>query len=109
MFANVALLLPTQHPVLIVPLLAVVHASYGDSLFVVDDKTGDDGSSKKVARQQFVRVGETRGDFVSVLDGVKNGDEIVTSGAFKLRNNSTVLVNNTVQPRAELTPHPENR
>ncbi len=109
MFANVAVLLPTQHPVVIVPLLAVVHASYGDSLFVVDEKASDDGPPKRVARQQFVRIGETRGDYVSVLDGVKAGDEIVTSGAFKLRNGAAITIDNAIQPRAELSPHPENR
>lgn len=109
MFANVALLLPTERAVLTVPLVAVVHASYGDSVFVVEDKSRDDGVTKKIARQQFVRLGETRGDFVSILDGIKAGDEVVTAGAFKLRNNAPVTVNNAIQPRAELSPHPENR
>ncbi len=109
MFANVSVLLPDQHPVLIVPLLSVVHASYGDSVFVVESKTDDEGRSKKVARQQFVRLGETRGDFVSVLDGVKVGDEVVSAGAFKLRNGAAVVVDNSVQPRMDLSPHPENR
>jgi membrane fusion protein (multidrug efflux system) len=63
----------------------------------------------KVARQQFVKLGSTRGDFVSVLDGLVAGQEVVSSGAFKLHNGASVLINNAVQAKAELSPHPENR
>jgi membrane fusion protein, multidrug efflux system len=116
MFANVAVILPGQGTVVIVPITAVVHASFGDSVFVVEDKKADspgskttpDGKPIKNARQQFVRLGESRGDFVSVLDGVKAGDELVSAGAFKLRNNSPILVNNSLQTSPELNPHPEN-
>ncbi len=91
-----------------VPATAVVHASYGDSVFVVEDKKDDagtpvagaDGKPGKVARQQFVRVGEARGDFVAILDGVKAGQEVVTAGAFKLRNGSGVVVDNDVKADA---------
>jgi membrane fusion protein (multidrug efflux system) len=117
MFAQVSVVLPDKHDVLIVPANALVHASFGDSLFVIEDRKdeagnamkGPDGNPAKAARQQFVKVGETRGDFVSVTNGVKAGQEIVTSGAFKLRNGAPVAVDNTVQPKAELAPHPENR
>jgi membrane fusion protein, multidrug efflux system len=116
MFANVAVQLPDQGAVVVVPLTAIVHASFGDSVFVVEDKKADspgakttaDGKKIKNARQQFVRLGEARGDFVSVLDGVKPGDELVSAGAFKLRNNSPILVNNTLQTTPELDPKPEN-
>jgi membrane fusion protein (multidrug efflux system) len=116
MFANVAVILPSQGTVVTVPLTAVVHASFGDSVFVVEDKKADspgakttaDGKAIKNARQQFIRLGEARGDFVSVLDGIKTGDELVSAGAFKLRNNSPILVNNSLQTSPELNPHPEN-
>ena len=116
MFANVAVILPGTGTVVTVPLTAIVHASFGDSVFVVEDKKPDspgakttpDGKIIKNARQQFVRLGEARGDFVSVLDGVKPGDELVSAGAFKLRNNSPILVNNSLQTSPELNPHPEN-
>jgi membrane fusion protein (multidrug efflux system) len=108
--------LPDQGAVVVVPLTAIVHASFGDSVFVVEDKKADspgakttaDGKKIQNARQQFVRLGEARGDFVSVLDGVKAGDELVSAGAFKLRNNSPILVNNTLQTTPELDPKPEN-
>jgi membrane fusion protein (multidrug efflux system) len=60
-------------------------------------------------RQQFVRLGRTRGDFVAVTDGVKAGEEIVTAGAFKLRNRAHVTLSDAVKLRPELSPHPANR
>jgi len=100
MFAEVAVVLPEKRKVIAVPVTAIVHASYGDSLFVVEGKT---------ARQQFVRTGETRGDFVAVAEGLKGTEEVVTAGAFKLRNGSLVAVNNDVKPTPSATPKPANR
>ena len=113
MFANVSVLLPERAPVVTVPANAVVHASYGDSVFIIEDKKdappGPDGKPPKIARQQFVRVGESRGDFVAILDGVTKGQEVVTAGSFKLRNGAGVVVNNTIGKTPELAPKPENR
>ncbi len=115
MFANVSVILPSESTVVTIPATAIVHASYGDSVFVVEappDQSGATGSSGKdsprVARQQFVRTGERRGDFVAVVEGVKSGEEVVTSGAFKLRNKSRVVVNDEVVAKPELSPKPEN-
>jgi len=117
MFANVAVVMPKRAAQVVVPATAVVHASYGDSVFIVEDNKDDagrpvaaaDGKPAKVARQQFVRSGEARGDFVAILDGVKSGQEVVSAGAFKLRNGVPVVVRNDVKIGAELDPHPENR
>ena len=68
-----------------------------------------DGKAVQIARQQFVRLGATRGDFVAVTKGIQAGQEVVSAGAFKLRNNSPVVVDNTVKADAGLDPHPENR
>ncbi len=116
MFANVAVVLPDQGAVVTIPQTAVVHASFGDSVFVIEDKKADSpgtrttpaGKPVKNARQQFVRLGQSRGDFVAVLDGVKEGQELVTAGAFKLRNNSPIVVDNTVNTDPQLNPKPEN-
>lgn len=116
MFVNVAVILPQKGALVAVPATAVVHASFGDSVFVVEDKKdeqgkpvpGPDGKPAKVVRQQFVRVGEARGDFVAILDGVKVGDELVTAGAFKLRNKAGVTVNNEIKQNPSLTPTPVN-
>jgi membrane fusion protein (multidrug efflux system) len=94
----------------------VLHASYGDSVFVVEDKppgspgtaTTPDGKPVKSARQQFVRTGAARGDFVAITKGVTAGQVVVSAGAFKLRNNSPVVVDNTVQATPQLALHPQN-
>jgi membrane fusion protein, multidrug efflux system len=106
MFAKVSVLLPGQHDVVTVPVSALVHASYGDSVFIVEDRKDGPG---KAARQQFVKVSETRGDFVAIGQGLSAGQEVVTAGAFKLRNGAPIVVDNTVQSKPELAPHPENR
>ena len=116
MYVNVAVVLAKRDPVVTAPATSVVHASYGDSVFVVEDKKteagapvlGPDGKQAKVARQQFVRVGLARGDFVALLDGVKAGQELVSAGAFKLRNGSGVVIHNDIAPVPSLTPTPDN-
>jgi membrane fusion protein (multidrug efflux system) len=111
MFVKVAVVLPEQQSVIAVPATAVVHASFGDSVFCVENKaaTGPGEKPGKIARQQFVKLGDSRGDFVSVLAGVKPGDVIVTSGAFKLRNGSALAINNDIKLDPQLSPRPENR
>ncbi len=117
MFATVAIVLPPRPPAVVIPVTAVVHASFGDSVFIVEDKKDDagapvhdkDGKVARSARQQFVKISESRGDFVAIADGVKAGEEVVTSGAFKLRNGSGVVVNNDVKLNPDVAPHPVNR
>jgi membrane fusion protein (multidrug efflux system) len=117
MFVNVEVVLPKKKDVVIVPATAIVHASYGDSVFVIEDKKpGSPGMTKtptgktvQTARQQFVRVGQARGDFVAIAEGVTAGQEIVTAGAFKLRNGSPIVVDNSVKLDSKLVPRPENR
>ena len=117
MFVNVEVIQPTEQAVVAVPATAIVHASYGDSVFVIEDKKpGSPGTDKtpdgkpvKNARQQFVRTGAARGDFIAVTKGVTAGQQVVSAGAFKLRNNSPVLVDNSVQAKPQLAPNPENR
>ncbi|HXU80620.1 MAG TPA: efflux transporter periplasmic adaptor subunit, partial [Polyangia bacterium] len=70
---------------------------------------GPDGKPAKAARQQFVRVGQARGDFVAITEGITAGQEVVTQGAFKLRNGAPVFVNNQVKLQPSQTPRPENR
>ncbi|MCA1663832.1 MAG: efflux RND transporter periplasmic adaptor subunit [Myxococcales bacterium] len=111
MFVAVEVVRDDKRKVVTAPATAIVHASYGDSVFVVEDAPAGDGGapkSGKVARQQFVRVGAARGDFVAIVDGVKAGQELVTAGAFKLRNGSGVIVNNDIKPTPQLQPNVEN-
>src|SRR5262249_16114980 len=99
------------------PATAVVHASYGDSVFVIEEKAADDpgmretpdGKPVKKARQQFVRLVPSRGDFVGIVQGVTAGQELVTAGAFKLHNGSPIVVDNSKPMTPKLDPRPENR
>ncbi|MGH9419638.1 MAG: efflux RND transporter periplasmic adaptor subunit, partial [Thermoanaerobaculia bacterium] len=80
------------------PVSSISYAPFGDSVFIVEDIKGPNGKTFRGVRQQFVKLGDSRGDQVAVLTGVKAGEEIVTSGVFKLRPGAAVLVNNAVQP-----------
>ncbi len=106
MFVSVEVLLPAKDGVLAIPTSAIAYAPYGDSVYVIHDATGADGKAGKAVQQQFVKLGPKRGDQVSVLSGVKEGDEIVSSAVFKLRPNAPVQVNNSVQPGNSLNPNP---
>lgn len=106
MFVNVTVGLPVRQKVLAIPATAVLYAPYGDSVFVLaEDKEHKGG---KTIRQQFVRLGEKRGDFVAVTSGVKAGEEIVSTGVFKLRNGQSVLVDNKLALPFSEAPTPEN-
>jgi membrane fusion protein (multidrug efflux system) len=106
MFVNVAVGLPVRHTVLSIPTTAVLYAPYGDSVFIVDDDRK--GKGGKVLRQQFVRLGERRGDFIAVTHGLKEGESVVTTGVFKLRNGQAVVVDNRLTPQFQKSPVPEN-
>jgi membrane fusion protein (multidrug efflux system) len=107
MFATVTVVLPAKQDVRVIPASAVLYAPYGDSVFVIDEKKDEKtGAVEKVLRQQFVRLGDTRGDFVAVLSGLKEGESIVTSGVFKLRPGEPVVIDNTLAPDAQLAPKP---
>jgi len=103
MFANVAVMLPTQQRVITIPITAVIYATFGDSVYVVEDAKEGGG---KVVRQQFVRLGEARGDFVAVTQGLKPGEIVVGTGAFKLHNGAPVVIHNEYAPKPELAPKP---
>lgn len=110
MFVNVDVVLPEQITVVTVPVTAVVHAAYGDSVFVIEAPSGErTAGDARIARQQFVRLGETRGDFVAIEEGIRAGQEVVTAGAFKLRNGAPVAIKNQVGAEPSLTPRIQNR
>jgi membrane fusion protein (multidrug efflux system) len=117
MFVGVKVVLPEKRDVVAIPVTAVVHAAYGDSVFVAEPKkdaagkpaNGPDGKPALAARQQFVRLGEMRGDFVAIEEGIKDGQEIVTAGAFKLRNGAPIAIKNDGAQAPKLAPTPENR
>jgi len=108
MFVETKVLLGAGQEVITLPASAVNYAPYGDSVFVVEDVKGPKGETYRGVRQQIVKLAGTRGDQVAVVTGVRAGEEIVTSGVFKLRNGAAVHVNNQVQPGNDPAPKPED-
>jgi len=108
MFVQAEVLLGASRPVVTLPGSAISYAPYGDSVFVVTDLKDQNGQTYRGVRQQFVKLGASRGDQIAVLSGLKAGEEIVSSGVFKLRNGASVLVNNKVQPANKRAPKPED-
>src|SRR5258705_5605474 len=108
MFVNSEVVLAAGDPVVPIPASAIRYAPYGDSVFIVGTLKSPDGRSYRGVRQQFVKLGSARGDQIAILTGIQAGEEIVTSGAFKLRNGAAVQVNNEVQPGNDPAPRPED-
>ena len=109
MFVQTQILLGSSQSVIALPGSAINYAPYGDSVFVItnlkDEKTG---KSYQGVRQQFVKVAGSRGDQVGIISGINPGDQVVSSGAFKLRNGAPVVVNNSVTPSNNPKPKPED-
>ncbi|MFT4901124.1 MAG: membrane fusion protein (multidrug efflux system) [Lentimonas sp.] len=108
-FVRVEVVLPQQTEVTVVPSTAILYAPYGNSIFKLEAQLDEAGNEKGlVAKQYFIRIGERRGDFVSILEGLAAGETVVSAGAFKLRNNSPVVINNELAPEPKLVPTPGN-
>lgn len=102
-FVLVDVVLPQREEVVAVPTSSILSSPYGDSVYVVEEKDG-----KMFARQQFVRLGRQRGDFVAVEKGLEPGQRVVSAGAFKLSNGAPVVLNDDMQPKPSLNPRPRN-
>ncbi len=109
LFVKVTVTLPKKNDVLVVPATAIVYAPYGNSIFKVVTETDEaTGATTTVAKQSFIRVGKSKGDFVSIIEGIEAGDEVVSAGAFKLRNGIPVTIHNEMAPTPQLAPTPKN-
>jgi membrane fusion protein (multidrug efflux system) len=106
MFVEVSVRFGEDARVVTVPVSAIAYAPYGNSVFIVEEMDGPDGKKYKGVRQQFVKLGESRGDQVAILSGVQPGQEVVTSGVFKLRGGAAVQVNNQITPSNTAEPTP---
>jgi membrane fusion protein, multidrug efflux system len=109
MFVDVEAVTGQDESVIALPASAISYAPFGDSVFIITDIKGPDGKTHKGVRQQFVKVGASRGDQIAVVSGVKPNDEVATSGLFKLRTGVAVLVNNSVQPANNPTTKVQDR
>jgi membrane fusion protein, multidrug efflux system len=109
MFARVEVLLPEEKDVLVIPATSVLSAPYGDSVYIIESKPGKDATKPQLTvRQQFIRTGLGRGDYITVASGLKAGDKIVSSGIFKLRTGMSVIENNDLAPKSSETPRPSD-
>ena len=108
MFAGVQVTLPQKEHVIMVPSTAIQYAPYGDTLFVIETMKDPEGKDYLGVREQQVTLGKTRGDQVGILKGLKPGDQIATSGIFKLRQGGSVKINNSVQPGNNPSPKPSD-
>lgn len=105
MFAAVEVVMPETRQVTAIPVQSVIYAPYGNSVFAVNK--GEDGGM--TAEQRFVRIGESKGDYVSVIEGVQPGEQVVTDGAFKLQNGAPIAINDAGTISPSESPKPENR
>ena len=109
LFVKVSVILPNKNDVLVVPATSIVYAPYGNSIFKVTTATDEvSGLETTIVKQSFIRTGKHTGDFVSILEGLQEGDEIVSAGAFKLNNGMSITVRNDLAPIPELAPSPKN-
>jgi membrane fusion protein (multidrug efflux system) len=109
MFTSVDVVLPSREKVIIIPATSILHSTFLDEVFVVEDVPNKEtGKTDKVVRQQSVRLGERRGDFVVVTSGIKPGEIVVTSGVFKLHKESKVIIDNSLAPDAQIAPKPSD-
>ena len=109
LFVKVTVILPNKNDVLVVPATSIVYAPYGNSIFKVTTATDEvSGLKTTIVKQSFIRIGKRSGDFVSILEGLQEGDEIISAGAFKLNNGMPITIHNELAPTPELAPSPKN-
>jgi membrane fusion protein (multidrug efflux system) len=108
MFVQVEMPVGQPREVVPLPASAINYAPYGDSVFVVAEMKDAKGNTYRGVRQQVVKIEGSRGDQVAIISGINPGDEIVSSGVFRLRNGAPVQVNNTVKPENNPSPKPED-
>jgi membrane fusion protein, multidrug efflux system len=109
MFATVSIASGGPQRFLTLPQTAVSYNPYGNTVFTVEERKGEDGKTSLATQQRFVTTGETRGDQVAILSGIKEGETVVTAGQIKLRSGMPVVVNNSIQPANELAPQPKDQ
>lgn len=109
LFVKATVVLPDQQTVTVVPATSIIYSAYGNSIFKVEPQLDESGQQQGlIAVQELIRIGERRGDFVSIPAGVTAGDTVVSAGGFKLRNNSPIIINNELAPKPKLDPTPDN-
>jgi membrane fusion protein (multidrug efflux system) len=108
MFAKVSVLMSEKQNVVAIPATAIHYAPYGDSIFIVSEMQDRQGKEYKGVKEQFIKTGQSRGDMIAIVSGLKPGEEVVTSGVFRLKSGARVIVNNQIKPDSDLAPHPSD-
>jgi membrane fusion protein, multidrug efflux system len=106
MFAKVSVIMSEKQNVVAIPATAIHYAPYGDSIFVVSELKDPQGKEYKGVKEQFIKTGQSRGDMIAIISGLKPGEEVVTSGVFRLKSGARVSVNNQIKPGTDLAPNP---
>ena len=123
MFANASVDVGEKKRYLTLPQTAITYNPYGSTVFVVKQASAKDAPGKAasgasasaaaasglVVQQVFVTTGETRGDQVAILTGLQEGQQVVTSGQVKLKNGTSVVIDNSVQPANSANPTPQEK
>lgn len=108
MFASVEVVLPVEEKVIVIPTTAIFYAPYGDSVFVIENKDGEEKNDIKLVHQKFIKTGRAQGDFATVTSGLNEGENVVSTGVFKLQNGQSVEIDNTLAPNFQLQPKPKD-
>jgi membrane fusion protein (multidrug efflux system) len=108
MFAKVSVIMSERQNVVAIPATAIHYAPYGDSIFVVSQMKDQQGKEYQGVKEQFIKLGESRGDMIAVVSGLKPGAEVVTSGVFRLKSGAHVTINNQIKPNSDLAPNPSD-
>jgi membrane fusion protein, multidrug efflux system len=108
MYAKVKVVLPDIQEVVAIPTSSIHYAPYGDSVFIVSDLKSQDGKTYKGVKEQFVKLGQSKGDLTAIVSGLNPGDEVVTSGVFRLRSGGAIIVNNKTTPGNDTSPNPSD-
>lgn len=103
MFVRVLVLTGAQQHYLTLPQTSITFNPYGSTVFLVQK----DDKGKPTAQQTFVTTGATRGDQIAVLTGIKEGNEVVTSGQLKLKNGTPLEISTLAQPSDAANPKPQ--
>jgi len=107
MFARTAVAAGSRQQYLTIPQAAITYNPYGATAFIA--RPSKEGGGKLEAQQVFLKLGATRGDQVAVLDGIKPGDQVVTSGQLKLHTGTPLIVDNSVLPKNDANPKPQEQ
>jgi membrane fusion protein (multidrug efflux system) len=116
MYGTVSIDIGTPQKEVTLPQTALTYAPYGSTVYLVNSTPQTPSLWQRLwgtklpptltVAQSFVKTGETRGDQIEILSGVKDGDTVVGGGQLKIHNGSAITVNNSVLPTDDAAPTP---